>query len=384
MASRTFFFIALLLVAANLRASLTGVGPLLTSIQADLALSATAAGLVGSLPLLMFAGFAPLARLGERFGMERLAMAGLIALVLGILLRSEGHVATLFAGTAILSAAIALSNVLVPALVKQHYPTRISQLTSAYATVMQVFASLASGIAVPLALVLPGGWRGSLAAWAVLGLVAILFWAPQLRRAAPPPVVAATARRLLPWRSAMAWQITGFMGLQSTLFYTAISWYPTYLRDHGYTAAAAGWLLTAYQVAAMVAGMAVPLLIRRFDDQRLLAVAFPALGFTATGGLWLMPDAALWWLLLLGMGAGPSLILSLSFIGLRAGSAQGAAALSVMVQAVGYFIAMLGPMVFGLVHDYSGGWSLPLCFVMTVAVGQALCGVGAGRRHVMA
>jgi CP family cyanate transporter-like MFS transporter len=380
MATGTAFFIALLLVAANLRASLTGVGPLLTDIQTELSLSATAAGLLGSLPLLMFAAFAPLARLGVRLGTERLVMGGLVALVVGILLRSEGHVVSLFAGTAILGAAIAMTNVLVPALVKQHYPARIPQLTSAYATAMQVFASLGSGVAVPLALLLPGGWRSSLAAWALLGVVAIVFWLPQLRAPRPvvPPVAAAAPHP--PWRRAVAWQITGFLGLQSTLFYTAISWYPAYLHDFGYSAAAAGWLLTLYQVFALLAGMLVPLLIRRLADQRLLAVGVATLGLTATCGMWLAPGLAGGWMVLLGIGAGPSLILSLSFIGLRAGSASTAAALSLMTQAVGYFIATLGPLAFGFVRDLSGGWTAPLIFLMVVAVGQGLCGLGAGRR----
>ncbi len=177
------FLVALLLVAANLRAALTGVGPLLPVIQQDLSLSATAAGLLGSLPLLMFALFAPLARLGARFGAERLVLAGLVALALGILLRSEGHVASLYAGTVLLAAAIAMTNVLVPTLVKQHFPGRVPLLTSAYATVMQVFASLGSGIAVPLLLWLPGGWRASLASWVLLALVTIAFLGAAATRA---------------------------------------------------------------------------------------------------------------------------------------------------------------------------------------------------------
>jgi MFS transporter, CP family, cyanate transporter len=382
MTPASFFIIALLLVAANLRASLTGVGSLLPAIQMDLQLTATTAGLLGSLPPLMFAVFAPLARLGARFGTERLVMGGLVALVLGILLRSEGHVIALFAGTAILAAAIAMTNVLVPALVKQHYPQRVSVLTSAYATVMGVFAALSSGIAVPLALVLPGGWRGSLAAWSLLGVVAILCWLPQVRAPRSPVVPVTAVAPHPPWRRGIAWQITGMMGLQSTLFFTAISWYPTYLHSFGYSAAAAGWLMFAYQVAGLLAGMTVPLLIR-LVDQRLLAFGCAMLGLTATAGMWLAPGAASWWVVMLGIGAGPSLILSLTFIGLRAGSTRTAADLSLMVQAVGYFIASFGPLVFGLIHDLAGNWTVPLLFLMAIAVLQGLCGLGAGRRTVI-
>jgi MFS transporter, CP family, cyanate transporter len=375
------FLLALLLVAANLRGSLTGVGPLLPAIQQDLSLSSFGAGVLGSLPLLMFALFAPLARLGLRFGAERLVLAGLVTLAFGILLRSEGHVAALYAGTVLLAGAIAMTNVLVPTLVKQHYPERVPALTSAYATVMQVFASLGSGIAVPLALWLPGGWRASLASWAALAVFTVLVWLPQLRGSRVVPVALAPAGAVQPpWRRALAWQVTGFMGAQSTLFYVAISWYPVYLHEYGFAAVTSGWLLTLYQVVALLAGMAVPLLIRRLPDQRLLAAGVAALGFTATAGMWLLPQMAAGWFVMLGLGAGPSLILSLSFIGLRAGSAQTVAALSLMTQGVGYFISMLGPVAFGLLHDASGAWSLPLAFVMLVAVAQGLCGLGAGRR----
>ncbi|MET0279701.1 MAG: MFS transporter [Steroidobacteraceae bacterium] len=377
------FLVALLLVAANLRASLTGVGPLLPLIQRELSLSATAAGLLGSLPLLMFALFAPLARLGARFGAERLVLAGLVALALGILLRSEGHVASLYAGTVLLAGAIAMTNVLVPTLVKQHFPQRVPALTSAYATVMQVFASLGSGIAVPLLLWLPGGWRASLASWSLLAMLTIALWLPQLRAPAMPAAVQAAAAPHPPWRRALAWQIAGFMGAQSTLFYVAISWYPAYLHDYGFAATTTGWLLTLYQVMALLAGMTIPLLMRRLRDQRLLAAGVASIGLVATTGMWLLPQAALGWFILLGLGAGPSLILSLSFIGLRAGSAHTVAALSLMVQGVGYFIAALGPVAFGLAHDLSGGWSLPLLFVMAMAVVQGLCGLGAGRSAVI-
>jgi CP family cyanate transporter-like MFS transporter len=202
-------------------------------------------------------------------------------------------------------------------------------------------------------------------------------------RAPRPPVALATEAPHPPWRRSVAWQITGMMGFQSTLFYTAISWYPTYLHNFGYSAAAAGWLLFTYQVAGLSAGMTVPLLIRRFADQRLLAFGCAMLGLTATAGLWIAPGAAGVWVVLLGIGAGPSLILSLTFIGLRAGSMRTAAALSLMVQAVGYFIASFGPLVFGLVHDLAGNWTAPLLFLMVVAVLQGLCGLGAGRRMVI-
>ena len=299
------FLIALLLIAANLRPSLTSVGPLLKTIQDQLALSATAAGLLTSLPLLAFAGCAPLARLARQHGAERMLLAGLLALIAGILLRSEGSTVALFAGTVVLATGIAIANVLLPMLIKQHYPERVPTITTAYATIMGGVAALASGVAVPLARSLPGGWRTSLASWALPAVIAAFFWLPQLRSpAAKPAASSADTSPHPPWRTRLAWQVTSFMGLQSTLFYIAISWYPAILRDNGFSPTSAGWLLTLFQVAALLAGLPVPMLIRRFMDQRGLALGASLLIAFGTLGILVAPRAAAVWMIVLGMGAG--------------------------------------------------------------------------------
>jgi len=377
--TRSGFLIALLLIAANLRPSITGVGPLLKTIQDDLALSAAAAGLLGSLPLLIFAAFAPLARLARQHGTERLLLVGLLVLVAGILVRSEGHVAALFGGTVMLATGIAVANVLIPVLIRQRYPERVPAITTAYATVMGCFAALASGVAVPLAQVLPGGWQSSLASSAVLAAIAFVLWLPHARPEGKKAEVPQGPAPHPPWRVPVAWQVTAFMGLQSTLFYIAISWFPAILRDHGFSPVAAGWLLTLYQAAALLAGLAVPTLIRQFKDQRKLAVCTSSLSALGVLGILVAPQAATAWMVLLGCGAGPSLILALSFMGLRAHSQESAAALSLMAQSIGYLVAAFGPVLFGLVHDHTGGWTVALTGAIAIAAIQGICGFGAGR-----
>ncbi len=377
--TRRAFLIALLLIAANLRPSITGVGPLLKTIQEDLALSATAAGLLGSLPVLIFAAFAPLARLARQHGAERMLLVGLLVLIVGLLVRSEGHVATLFVGTVILATGIASTNVLLPVIIKQRYPERVPALTTAYATIMGGVAALASGVAVPMADWLPGGWQSSLASWALIAAIALVFWIPHARplenQADAPKATGAHP----PWRTRVAWQVTGYMGFQSTVFYIAVSWYPAILRDAGFSAAAAGWELTIYQVAALVAGLAIPALIRRFKDQRVLAFSTAALSGLGVLGILLAPAYATVWMIVLGCGSGPSLILALSFMGLRARTQESAGALSLMAQGIGYLVAACGPVVFGLAHDYTGGWTIALLGMVGVALIQGLCGLGAGR-----
>lgn len=386
MNSRHAFLIALLLIAANLRAALTGVGPVLETIRQDLALSAAAAGLLASLPVLVFAAFAPLARLARQFGAERMILGGLLLLLAGLVVRSVGGAGSLFAGTIVLAVGIASTNVLLPVVIKQRYPDRVPAMTMAYATVMGGMAALASGLTIPLAQWLPGGWRGALASWALLAVVACLVWLPHARAprqrvevAAQAPAAPSRVGRQPAWRTSVAWQITGFMGLQSTVFYIAINWFPVILGEAGYSAAAAGWLLTLYQVAALLAGMAIPALVRRFSDQRGLALGLGLVTMVAVLGILALPGLAVFWMALLGCGSGPALILALSFMGLRARTHESAATLSLLAQGVGYFIASLGPVVFGLVRDYTGGWTLALLGTAAVALGMGLCGLGAGR-----
>lgn len=380
------FLIALLLIAANLRAALTGVGPVLDTIQRDLQLSAAMAGLLASLPVLVFAAFAPLARLARQFGTERMILTGLLLLLVGLLVRSVGGTVSLFTGTVVLAVGIASTNVLLPVVIKQRYPDRVPSMTMAYATVMGGMAALASGLTIPLAQSLPGGWRAALASWALLAVVALVAWLPHARaprsRAdvpAEPPASPGSIARQPVWRTAVAWQITGFMGLQSTVFYIAINWFPAILVEAGFSAAAAGWLLTLYQVAALLGGMAVPVLIRQFRDQRGLGLAFGVVTMIAVLGILALPGLGVIWMVLLGCGSGPALILALSFMGLRARSHESAGMLSLLAQGVGYFIAGFGPVVFGLVRDYTGGWTMALLGTAVVALGMGLCGLGAGR-----
>jgi CP family cyanate transporter-like MFS transporter len=183
----------------------------------------------------------------------------------------------------------------------------------------------------------------------------------------------------LPWGSSLAWQVTAFMGFQSTVFYLTVTWYPAMLHDAGVPVESSGWLLTVYQVAALLAGLAVPALIRRFTDQRALAVAAGLLAALGTLGVLLAPQAALLWMLVMGLGSGPGLILALSFMGLRAGGPRAAASLSLMGQSIGYLLAACGPVVFGLIHDLTGGWRWPMLFTITMALGMSVSGLGAGR-----
>ncbi|MET9415861.1 MFS transporter [Streptomyces klenkii] len=378
--------VGIVLVAVNLRVGLTCVGPLIPAVSDDTGLSSAAAGLLSTLPLLAFAVISPaVPRWSRRRASTSVITAALLGILVGTALRSAPALWALFAGTLVLSAGIAAGNVLLPATIKSVAPAhRVGPLTSLYVTAMGLSAAVSSAVAVPIAQHTAGGWRTALGAWTALALLALAAWKPLLHRA-PAPSGTLTARAApaaspsSPWRSALAWQVACFMGLQSLGFYTVIAWLPSVLREHGTSPGTAGWQLFVMQTVGLAAGAAVPLLTRLCGNQRLPAAGASLVSAAGYAGVLLMPAWATVWSAVLGIGAGSCLVLALTFQAHRAADAAAATALSGMAQAVGYAIAAVGPILAGYLHDTTGSWTPPLVMLTTLACLQAAAGAGAGR-----
>ena len=393
--------VGILLVAANLRASITVVGPLLGEVRDDLALSAAASSALVSLPLVCFAVFSPVApAIAHRLGHERTLGLSLAVLALGIVTRSLPWAPLLWVGTVLLGLAIATMNVLLPALLKRDFPRDAGRLTGVYSAVQSGAAAAASGLAVPVAGVVVGAWRGAFGVWAGLALVGLGVFAPQLvRRAtaapgrgparpgeplapsgparpgtgdpAPTPSSPPAARSPQrspghsPWRAPLAWQVTLFMGLQSTLFYCVLTWWPSIEQTHGASTAAAGLHQGLMQVCGIAGSLlAAALLHRSQEDQRLLATLLVPLPALAVVGELAAPGLAIVWNVLLGLGTGGLIVLALALFGLRTRHHREAAALSGMAQSVGYLLAAAGPPVLGALHDATHGWTVPLLVLL--------------------
>ena len=375
--------LAFFLLAANLRPALTAVGPLLETIRSSLGLSSAAAGLLPTLPLLIFAAFSLFAGLGRVFGIER-TLAGCLALVVaGILLRSQGSVVALFGGTVVFAVGIGIANVLMPSLIKRDFPHHVGGMTTAYVMVMTLMGAAATGLSVPLSGHGANGWRFSLAVWSAFAALALVCWLPQTRNANAPVAArprhgGATATPI--WRSAVAWQVTIFMGLQFLIYYVTISWVPLFLVDHGQSAATAGWLLTLYQVMSFAVGVVAPVLMRSGRDQRALAVGASLVTALSIVGLLAAPRLAGLWLVVCGSSFGITFILAFALIGMCTNDHQRAASLSTMSQAAAYLIAATGPVAFGWLHDHATGWTLPMLVLLAIALIQAVAGFGAGRQ----
>ena len=370
----------ILLIATTLRVAFTGAAPLLDAIRSEYGLTTAQTGLLTTLPLLAFGLVSPLAAgVARRFGIERSLLLAMILICLGIGLRSLPFVSLLFIGTAVIGCGIALGNVLLPGLIKRDFSQHVAKMTGAYSLTMGGAAALGSAMVVPLALA-GLGWRGALLTLMVFPLLALFVWLPQSRRQATAPLTGSGAihNRGI-WRSALAWQVTLFLGINSLVYYVIIGWLPAILQSIGYSEAQAGSLHGLLQLATAAPGLAIPLILHRLKDQRGIAVLVAMMCAVSALGLWFLPGQAVMWTLIFGFGSGATMILGLTFIGLRASSAHQAAALSGMAQAVGYLLAACGPPVMGKIHDANGDWHIPLIAVALISVAMAVFGALAGR-----
>ncbi|MEU7111729.1 MFS transporter [Streptomyces sp. NPDC046182] len=389
---------AIVLASLNMRAALASVAPLVGEIAAQYGLSSTASSLVTSVPVLFLGAGALVAPwLGRRHGVEPVLLAALLLLGLGILVRVLPSVYALYGGGVLVGTAIALLNVLMPALIKRDFPDRAASMTSLYTGAMIAGATVVAAASVPLEEAFGGSWEASLAFWSLPAALAAVSWLPQVLLAKSrtghgrrPPAghggrsAAAVAPARSVWRSALAWQVTLFMGLQSLWTYVLIAWMPTIFTDHGMSRSTAG-VMFAFNTLTQVAGaFAVPLLAGRMRSQRPLVVLVTTLVAAGYAGLLAAPVQGAWlWSALLGVGQGGGVGLALTLIVLRAGDAVTASRLSGMAQTVGYLLAAAGPLVAGAVHQATGSWTVPIVLVLGVCVTALVVGLlAAGDRKV--
>ncbi len=369
--------LAILAVTLNMRGAITCVGPLLKTIQEQFGLSGTAAGLLTSLPLFAFGFLSPYAApLARRLGMERAVFLSLLLAVAGMVIRYLDGTFFLYLGTALIGCGVAFNNVLLPGLLRRDFAAQLTVVTAIFTAVLVTCGGLGSGVSIPLADW--GGWRFSLVSWAIPAALAVLIWVPQLRAQSRPE--ASTEARPRLWNNSLAWQVSLFMACQSTAFYVMIAWFPSMMSDlEGISAARSGVILFIYQVFVLGSVMLTPVFIHRMKDQRLIGPALSLLILLGYCGLLFDTAHALGWMIVMGLGAGGSLVLSITLFGLRAGSATESVALSGMAQAIGYTMAAVTPILIGLIHDLTRQWTLPLLLLIGLSTLQLVMGYLAGR-----
>ncbi|MFJ3693738.1 MFS transporter [Streptomyces sp. NPDC090052] len=377
---------ALVVVSLNLRAPISAVSALLTPIASELGLSGLSRTGLTVLPtvclaLFAFAGPALVRRMGE----ERLVATGLVVLLVGNLVRTVRSEAGLFLGTLLAVAAIGAINGTIPGLIKRRFSSRLAPVMTLYTIVLTLGAAGASALAPRLS---GGGgthWLASLA-WITVpvAVVACVAWLPVLRQR-----TVAAGRARIPaalWRDGLAWQVTAFFGFMGLSFYFVLGWLPTICHQRGMTLAEGGLVQAVTSLIQVAGSLAVPVLIRRLPDQRGIAVVVAVLNAGGLIALVLAPVSAGAWIaaVLLGLSQGAGFALGLTFIGLRAKDADTAVGLSGMAQGVGYLIAILGPLIGGMLITASAGLPAALVLLLVVTAGELIAGLGAGRnRHVL-
>ena len=276
--------VGLALTGFNLRIAVASVPPLLNDLERHPGMSSTVAGLLTSLPVLCFGvGAVVAAPLGRRFGGEGAIVLALVPLCAGTALRAAGSTGALFAGTVLAGAGVAVANVLVPAVVKARFPAQIGTLMGLYTALLGTGAAVAGGFAVPLEHAT--GWRGSLGLWTIPALVALgLMTVALVRGRGAGGVRGGAGDTLALLRSRLAWQVTLFFALQSAIFYSGLTWLPSILRDHGYSASAAGAFNSVYALVGIPFSLVAPVIATRLRDQRAVLLGFAVLEPVAIAG----------------------------------------------------------------------------------------------------
>lgn len=371
---RLLVLVAFVLLALNLRPAAVSVAPVLAEITAGLGTNLTVAGVLTSLPVIAFAVFGAAAPwTGRMLGLHRSLLLALVLLVLGLGGRALTGSVTLFLLLSLVAlAGMATANVLLPSLVRLHFPDRVGLATSLYTTAMAIGLTGAFLLTAPAAEML-GGWRHGIGLWAVVGLVAVVPWIAMAARDRRLGSSHAGVSLLAVARTRLGLAMALAFGLQSLQAYTIFGWFAQLWRDSGFSATTAGALL------GLLAGVSIPLSLwlpnaaARRRDQRGIVLAVMACYPVGYVGLMLAPQSlAVVWALLVGTGA-CTFPLVLSLITLRARTPEGTAALSGFAQAAGYLLAAVGPFAVGALYDATGGWTWPLAMLLGVLVPQLAC-----------
>jgi CP family cyanate transporter-like MFS transporter len=381
---RWLLVVALVLTGVNLRTAVTSVGPVLDELERGLGLGSALAGVLTTLPVLAFAALGAITpSIAGRIGERRTLAAGLVLMASGLAVRAVAGSAAVFLLMSVLAlVGGAMGNVLLPALVKRHFPDRIGVMTAVYTTALAIGTTAAAGLTVPVSQ-LGGaeGWRLGLGVWALLAAVAVLPWLALLRgdvrRGTPRGDHRATALV----RSPLAWALAVYFGSQSLQAYVAFGWYAQLYRDAGLSAQRAGLLVAFIAALSIPTSMVMPAWAARMRSQRPLILLLVAMYAVSYAGLLAAPRSAPWlWAALSGLGAA-AFPLALTLIGMRTRTPATTAALSAFAQSIGYLLAGTGPLLVGVLYGATGGWGWPFALMWVALAAMLVSGWVVGRER---
>jgi MFS transporter, CP family, cyanate transporter len=378
--SKFLLILGIILISINLRTSIASVGPLIPFIREDLGISNGLAGFLTTLSLITFAIFSLFApSLGKKLGHGKAIFLGISLLSIGVVIRVLGGIELLFLGTALTGIGIVTANVLMIPFFKARVPEQIGLMTALLSTGMSLFAAIASGVSVPLAEDWGLGWRGSLVSWVTLMLLALIVWIPQLKPHATQQSGSVKPAKNV-WKSRLAWQVTLFMGAQSVMYFTMITWLPDMLIARGMSPVDAGIALSYMQLISLIGTFFAPNLLMRLKQQSGVVLIVGIGYLVGYGSLFITNEIVTFAALtIIGIGSGASLSIAYTLISMRTAEDLTTAKLSGMVQSAGYVLAALGPLVFGISLDLFDNWNILIWFLLAMTVQFIAFGWPAGR-----
>lgn len=424
--------VAVVLFALNMRAGVTSIAPVLQEIQGGLHMSDSLAGLLTSLPTLIFALVGLITPLASRtLGLHSTMLVAMVALSLGLIVRAfMGGSAGFLVFTIVALAGIAITNVLMPAFIKTHFPAKIPTYTAVYSTALTAMAFLSSVVVAPMSHSMSTGWRGAVGFWGLLAVLAVvpagILVALQKKHRlavgdgaaagdgagasgaanaditadadvaahtganAPGNTAAASAavdadaanaaagaepaKLWVMFRSKKACALALFFGLQSLHAFVQMGWLAQIFRDYGVSQNYAGMLAGLMQLLSIPGAMLAPALLGKVKNPRLLVAGTAAIAAPAYLGMLLAPASVPWlWVILFAL-ANTTFPMALTLIGWSGRSGDTTALLSSFVQSFGFLIASLGPLLVGILLQATTGWTVPLIFCLVLVIPFAIAG----------
>ncbi len=379
---------AIVVIGINMRVTITGVGPLLEQMSASTGESVALLSSLTSVPVVLWAILSSFAHtLSHRFGMNRIVLCALVVLALGTLIRSiPGPEFSLWFGTALVGVALAVANVLLPAVVKRSFGRHVALVTSMYTALFAGCGALASGVVVPVSYAVEpnggdAGWRFALVAVAATLPIAIVLWLLHMRRFGADSgrrIERGSARGPSVWGDPVAWLVGLYMGAQAIMFYVMITWLAPYARSLGHSEVLAGYDVMIFQMVGVLGSVLLPFTMRG-RAERWVPAMLPVFSLIGVSGLLLAPEGIFLWISLIGLCSGGSIACSLTLMATRARDHHTASALSGMGQSVGYVIAGAAPVTFGALHALTNGWTASLLFLLASCAAQLVLGLAVGR-----
>ncbi|QJD98475.1 MFS transporter [Mucilaginibacter robiniae] len=377
-------FLVVVLVSSNLRSPIISVAPVLNQVRQALQLNAFQSSMLTSIPLFMFATCSVLvSRLSHKVKITKFLIYSLIVLSIGLLLRVSGSVIYLFIGSVFIGLGICIGNVVTPGYIKNNFPKQIGLMTGIFAVAMNLTAALASGFSVRIGQWTGLGWRGSLGIWLVIALLALIVLMLELlfnKGSVQHKKEVDVTSDLNLFKSAQAWSISIFMGLQSLFYYCLVSWLPAVLGDYGMHGNSPGWVLFVIQITMLPVSFCSPIIAGKMKNQKAMIILICALNLISIlMFIWLKSKWIYCNAIVLGLSTGLAFSLAILFFSLRSKSSANAIKVSGMAQSIGYLIAAFGPPLFGKLHDLNNSWQQSFLFLGFAVMLMLYFGIQAAR-----